>query len=784
MQVFGRVMMMNQLRFEKSIIGGGYILFVHFLFGMILGACATDNVEAEKPVTFVQTEYVEFNYAKELYEAENARLAGNIEVAKQKLYDLFLIDSTHLEGHILLAMLKPNKKHWLKVEHIIILKGKINPFVLKTTLLAAAKHYIEKGNTQRSELFLEELFRRYPTSRSAALAQLAIAESAYRHRFWPEVIRACASIERIHSSKQASQRCKHMRLEAIRLMNVGPLPPQQTTQWTWGYPRPQGNDLNGLWLDDKEGVVIVGKRGMILEGKTVSDLSPVFTGLTRWHLNAVGGARKDALYAVGEGGIILERLAKNQWHILREPDAMQADLYAIYSPKKGLFFAVGEEGVVVEFRLGKVLVHKPVNVNLYGIWGNSPKKIIAVGDDGVAIRYDGKDWKKFSSDAYETLFSVHGNNETHMLLAGRGRTIAYFDGKVSKESVQGIHDFRSIWVKDKKHAWACGKAGVILRQNGGPLDEWKREATRVKLLLRSIYGTKRQVLAIGHGGTVLKRDKKRWKTIAGGSTESLVDVTYWNQFPIALGARGKLLYRNERKWKTIQLPLTNYRSLSVKGSDFIAAGSQGTLIKGQLSLQKGGNIKVRTTAMKLKRTFDLADILHCQDKTYVVGAKGFVVELEDGKIHEEHLPIGSDLHGIAGCKSPIAVGESGTLVIKNKSGWQVDRQDRRTDLNAVWVDEKEEHAVVVGDGGMILRRLGSKWLRQRAPLTQNLVAIWGRSPKDLFALSDRGNIIHFNGSKWILEQSPAQGLNAIAGNEKEVLAVGANLSILRREYQK
>ncbi|KPA10950.1 conserved hypothetical protein, secreted [Candidatus Magnetomorum sp. HK-1] len=78
----------------------------------------------------------------------------------------------------------------------------------------------------------------------------------------------------------------------------------------------------------------------------------------------------------------------------------------------------------------------------------------------------------------------------------------------------------------------------------------------------------------------------------------------------------------------------------------------------------------------------------------------------------------------------------------------------------------------------------SHWQKMSSPVTQNLNAIWGRSRSDIYAVGNKGIILHYDGNTWRNLSSPVQtDLYAIWGNETDIYIVGANGVILKREYQ-
>ncbi|MBF0452179.1 MAG: hypothetical protein HQK75_15865 [Candidatus Magnetomorum sp.] len=76
------------------------------------------------------------------------------------------------------------------------------------------------------------------------------------------------------------------------------------------------------------------------------------------------------------------------------------------------------------------------------------------------------------------------------------------------------------------------------------------------------------------------------------------------------------------------------------------------------------------------------------------------------------------------------------------------------------------------------------WQTMPSPVNQTLNAIWGRSRTDIYAVGNKGIILHFDGNTWRNQTSPVQtDLYAIWGNTTDIYIVGASGIILKQEYQ-
>jgi hypothetical protein len=688
----------------------------------------TPPVAASLPASLLPPE----GHGPKLRRAEQSWLTDKPSAALRELAAILRTEPDQLEARVLLALVqqrarrpKQAKQAWARVERIIVVKGKLVPFELQTTLLGAAEHYLRRNVERRSSLFLEALWRRFPGSDAAARAQLAVAEQAYRERRWYRVRKACAELVRVQPRHKGNQRCGKLALTARRLLAVGPPPAKQGPLWSWQSPSPQANALHAVWTGPRGHLVAVGAAGTILERGRRDRRWRVVPALVRWGLRGLTGVRRDALYAVGQGGVVLRR-GPTGWAVLRRPAAANADLHAAWSPSADTLIAVGDGGVVLRYAKGRFRREQPTKASLHAIWGSSAQRWIAAGDEGTMLLHDAKGWRSVSSDAYENLRAVWGLNKDHVLIAGDRRTVIFFDGKKAKESVQGLADLRAIWGASIKQAWAVGKGGAILRSpgralpipetSGGPLGEWRSERSGTTAELRAIAGRGSKVWAVGDGGTILRRRGRRWKLTAGGSIEPLIGVVASGGAAIALGLRGKLMSRRGGRWRATVLPVRGlYRALwSGDARSLVAVGHRGLIVVGD------GKAYRRVSSGTPE---DLLAVQRCGKAIFAAGTRGTVLRVDESAAtgaKTERVPTGQRLRGLAGCRQPIAVGDRGTIVTRRQGRWQRESSDKLHNLYAVWTDPAERIAVAVGEGG--------QWAIQpgRRPMANITVNMFGR----------------------------------------------------------
>ena len=92
---------------------------------------------------------------------------------------------------------------------------------------------------------------------------------------------------------------------------------------------------------------------------------------------------------------------------------------------------------------------------LRGAWGLSATDVIAVGDGGTILNYDGSSWTSATSGVGVTLHHVWGTAPDDIFSVGNSGTILHFDGSAwSAMTSNTAEDLRGVWGS------ATGQAGI------------------------------------------------------------------------------------------------------------------------------------------------------------------------------------------------------------------------------------------------------------------------------------------------------------------------------------
>jgi hypothetical protein len=70
----------------------------------------------------------------------------------------------------------------------------------------------------------------------------------------------------------------------------------------------------------------------------------------------------------------------------------------------------------------------PTLERLRGVWGSTPDDAHAVGEKGVALRFDGRRWYRVETPTDRELRAIFGLGPTQVYAVGEGGLVLRFDG--------------------------------------------------------------------------------------------------------------------------------------------------------------------------------------------------------------------------------------------------------------------------------------------------------------------------------------------------------------------
>lgn len=210
------------------------------------------------------------------------------------------------------------------------------------------------------------------------------------------------------------------------------------------------------------------------------------------------------------------------------------------------------------------------------------------------------------------------------------------------------------------------------------------------------------------------------------------------------------------------------------------------------------------------------------------GSAGFVLRSDGGAFVEEQLPAGTPmLNWIGAAGSDLwAVGLEGAVLRRERDAWVPHDSGTDVTLWGVWGGREDEvwavggdgfselptllafdgalwsevvlpalprgshglfkvwganaeQVFVVGDGGVVMRRVRGEWIVDALAGVAPLISVWGRGPDDVVAVGGRANarVLRWDGAEWADTTFEPMGCNGVwvdeAGTAIAVCRMGA-----------
>ncbi len=427
------------------------------------------------------------------------------------------------------------------------------------------------------------------------------------------------------------------------------------------------------------------------------------------------------------------------------PFVFQSYLRAVWAQDDETGFAVGDHDDV----LGGLIVQRTSStwtrmtgippIDLHGIWARNATDVYAVGDTSVLHLNDGQ-WSALPDPPIESgvLHALTGD-AGHIYIAGDAGKIYSYDGsswvKIDTGTTQ---DLQGVAVAEN-FLVAVGAAGTIVQNDG---TGWRAGRTTTTADLLSVAGdTAQGFFATGARGTIVGYDGSVWRELAlGRGVTGAIDQTIFavgvSQFGVgAIGATDILTFEGAA-WAPMANPTdaTLYALWASAPDDVFAVGRNGT-------------------------------ILHSDGLGWV----------------KQDAPTTLDLRTVwgSGPTDVYAGGDNGTLLHYDGLTWTAGSLGGvSSTIEAVFASANEVDVAVDTGFGTTLS-LDGVYRQTASALVQtlklnNVLALWGSSPLDLFAADSLVGIEHYDVTGWSVSLASTTALEtALSGSSPDVYAVGA-----------
>ncbi|MCA9673108.1 MAG: hypothetical protein KC503_46265 [Myxococcales bacterium] len=108
---------------------------------------------------------------------------------------------------------------------------------------------------------------------------------------------------------------------------------------------------------------------------------------------------------------------------------------------------------------------------------------------------------------------------------------------------------------------------------------------------------------------------------------------------------------------------------------------------------------------------------------------------------------------------------------------------RSENMYAIWGAAPDE-VYAVGEGGAVLRFDGRRWTPMSSGTSNDLFGVWGRSASDIYAVGAAGTILHYDGVRWSpMTSGTSKAIYSVYGASARVFAVGQSGLAMRYDGQ-
>lgn len=217
------------------------------------------------------------------------------------------------------------------------------------------------------------------------------------------------------------------------------------------------------------------------------------------------------------------------------------------------------------------LMGRPTTERLNGIWASDDKYVIAVGDRGTILFFDGKQWSSMDSKTTEDLRGVWGFGAENVYAVGDSGTIQHLVGTTwSATGPDTLRDFDAIRGTGSDVLFAVGSSGTIMKNVGG---SWVDQSSPTTSPLKDVWlgGSEEvEVFAVGGAST----EPKAVVAYHNGTTWDSPDVPgaglwgVWGFGPrdvFAVGVSGTVVHFTGEDW-TLAYEAGAHALLGVWGS--------------------------------------------------------------------------------------------------------------------------------------------------------------------------------------------------------------------------
>ncbi|MFH2011001.1 MAG: DUF4215 domain-containing protein [bacterium] len=229
-------------------------------------------------------------------------------------------------------------------------------------------------------------------------------------------------------------------------------------------------------------------------------------------LHTVRGSSPNDVYALSQSALF--HYDGQAWSQVQNLPCSELVAAWVYSADDVYFGCSGE---IWHFDGTTYFLEFPVGIDPFVFWGFTPNVLfVATATGYVDWRDEAMFWASTQA-ATVPLWGLHGSGSTHVIAVGDQGTAVHFDGSMwTERNVGSVNSLRAVWCGSYTSCWAVGDGGLIAHHDG---QQWSVSQPVTNENLHAVWGLSTGgVFAAGENGTLLHYDGQRWTPFNAGTS--------------------------------------------------------------------------------------------------------------------------------------------------------------------------------------------------------------------------------------------------------------------------
>lgn len=535
--------------------------------------------------------------------------------------------------------------------------------------------------------------------------------------------------------------------------------------WQWANPPTTSNNLYAVNVFDTLNIWAFGELGTMIKTSNFGENWSIY------YQDYIIEDINDCYFFNDKKGIVICSEGKiyktdNQcidWYQIASPTTKP--LNRIFIMDNGLGFIVGDSGIILKSIDGgnswRELSSEVYN-DLNSICVSENNTILAVGDEGIILKSKdlGESWSKINFDEKINFSDVSFLSDEHNIIIGPGGNILESyntDGVWVKKIIGRKRDLHQIFRISKDSLFIAGRGLIPKTVNGGK--DWvnKYSGSLYEHYSIDFYDNKFGCLAGENGSLAVTKNGNLFRYFTGRKRS-----TFKNLFDVQLATDSIFLAVG---WNGSLIHSTNYGNTIMKRSSKAAIEYRGLHIvnpKIYWAVGNGGGIRFSSDSGKTFKSIhcsvqdSLNDIFFLGERNaWIVGNNGTILKSNDSGMTWENNSLQNNylLKSIFFIDSlqGYIVGNGGVFLSSHDGGltWERIKLNTINNLNKIYFNNHE--GWIVGDNGLLLKRVKSKWNVLDISQTVNFNSIDFSIDQTGWIVGEKGLVLYTkdNGKTWI-----------------------------------